>query len=128
MDYGSRVRIASWVEAIPRAPYQGYGEPRRGTKHPTPPAATPSPGRAAGPSSPPPGAPPCTCASLGGAAPAALGRTVRGIGSRDSVRGIGTRDQFEGFEQQPPTRIANSPSAAVTARLVVNPNHVVHPQ
>src|SRR3954467_15688140 len=99
-----------------------------GTKHTTTLAATPPPGPAAVPSSPPPDAPPCTCASLGGAAPVALGRTVRGIGSRDSVRGIGTRDRFEGFEQQPPTRIANSPSAVVTARLVVNPNHVVHLQ
>src|SRR3954467_15962566 len=107
---------------------KGWGPPGRGTGQTTPLAATPPPGRVAGPSSPPPGAPPCTCASLGGAAPAALGRTVRGIGSWDSVRGIGTRDRFEGFEQQPPTRIANSPSAAVTARLVVNPNHVVHPQ
>ena len=34
-------------------------------------------------------------------------------------------DRFEGFEEQPPTRIANSPSAAVTARLVVIPRHVV---
>src|SRR4051812_25912665 len=88
-------------------------------------AATPPPGRATGPSSPPPDAPPCTCASLGGAAPAALGRTARGIRSRDSVRVIGTRDRFEGFEEQPPTRIANSPAAAVTARLVVIPHHVL---
>src|SRR3954464_13884827 len=88
-------------------------------------AATPPPGRAAGPSSPPPDAPPCTCASLGGAAPAALGRTVPGIGARGPVRGVGARDRLEGFEEPPPTRIANSPSAAVTAHLVVIPRHVV---
>ena len=102
--------------------------PEGGTEQTTTLAATPPPGRAAGPSSPPPGTLPCTCASLGGAAPAALGQTIRGIGSQDSVRGINTRDRFEGFEEEPPTRIANSPSAAVTKRLVVDPNHVVHPQ
>src|ERR1043165_9076790 len=72
--------------------YKGLGEPRRGTKKTTTLAATPPPGRAAGPSSPPPGAPPCTCASLGGTTPAAVGGTIREIGSRDSVHGIDTRD------------------------------------
>ena len=54
-----------------------------------------------------------------------LGQTIHGIGSRGSVPGIGTRDRFEGFEEQPPTRITNSPSTTIIARLVVNPNHVV---
>src|SRR4051812_11630655 len=67
-------------------------EPRRGTEQTTTLAATPPLGRAAGPSSPPPVAPPCTCASLGGTAPAAHGRTVRGTPFAGSVRGIVSRD------------------------------------
>ena len=66
---------------------------------------------------------------LGGAALVALG-TSRSRDRAGTVLGI-TPDQFVGSvrgtrEQQPPMRIANSPSAVVTARLVVNPNRVVH--
>src|SRR3954462_4948686 len=94
-------------------------------------AGTPPPGRAVGPSSPPAlllvRAHPLEALHLRRLDELFTG-SDRGTPFVGSVRGIGTRDQFEGFEQQPPTRIANSPSAAVTARLVVNPNHVVHLQ